>query len=85
MGWDSSNLLIGTSIICNIKPSNENITNLLKTNTNSYCFFSGIRADTDVFHWFKMSLSYNVKDTLLQNLLLHITNLYGCIIYVFIY
>ena len=61
MGWDSSNLLIGTSIICNIKPSNENITNLLKTNTNSYCFFSGIRADTDVFHWFKMSLSYNVK------------------------
>lgn len=61
MGWDSSKLLTSTTITCKVMPSDEYIANLLKTNEESYCFFSGIRADADVFRWFKLSLTYNVK------------------------
>lgn len=61
MGWDSRNLLRGTSIICKIAPSDEEISEILEINKKSYCLFSGIRADTDVFRWLKMSLKYDVK------------------------
>ena len=61
MGWDSSNLLRGTSIICKIAPSDEDVSEILEVNKNAYCLFSGIRADADVFRWFKLSLKYDVK------------------------
>lgn len=61
MGWDSSKLLKGTSIIHRVMPRDEEVEILLKKNTGNHCFFSGIRADADVFRWFKMSLAHNVK------------------------
>ena len=61
MGWDSSGLLKGTSIICRVMPRDEEIETLINDNKDCFCFFSGIRADADVFRWFKISLAYDVK------------------------
>lgn len=61
MGWDSGNLLQGTSIIYKIAPSDEYVSEILEVNENAFCLFSGIRADADVFRWFKMSVKYYVK------------------------
>ena len=61
MGWDSTHLLDGTSIQLCLKPTDKQVVQLLKETKETVCLFSGIRADEDVFHWFKLSLSYNVK------------------------
>lgn len=61
MGWDNKKLIYKTNIKLFYKPSEEIIRDLLKNNINSYCFFSGIRADHDIFNWFNISLDYNVR------------------------
>lgn len=61
MGWDSTHLLDDTSIQLCLKPTDEQVVQLLKETKKAVCLFSGIRADEDVFHWFKLSLNYNVK------------------------
>lgn len=62
LGWNSSDLLTGTFIQCLLKPTDNDIHALLKEQIeNTFCFFSGIRADKDVFRWFKISLSYQIK------------------------
>lgn len=61
MGWNNKKLIEDTGIKFIYKPNEEVIKELLTNNENSYCFFSGIRADADVFSWFKASLKYDVK------------------------
>lgn len=61
MGWDSTHLLEGTLIRLWLKPTDEQIVQLLKETKEAVCLFSGIRADNDVFRWFKLSLNYHVK------------------------
>ena len=60
MGWSSSQLLQGTSIIFYLLPSDEELKRLLQ-NEGVIALFSGIRADKDVFRWFKLSLGFHVK------------------------
>lgn len=61
MGWDSTPLLKGTLIQLWLKPMDKEVVQLLKETKEAICLFSGIRADTDVFRWFKISLNYSVK------------------------
>lgn len=61
MGWNSSKLLVNTAITCYVMPSDKLVLTLLQNTSNSFCFFSGIRADANVYYWFKMSLTYDVK------------------------
>ncbi len=60
MGWDSRHLLEGTSIQFYLFPSDEVLEGLLEGN-NVVALFTGIRADKDVFRWFKLSLRFNVE------------------------
>ena len=60
MGWSSSQLLQGTSIVFYLRPSNEELKRLLQ-NEGVIALFSGIHADKDVFRWFKLSLDFNVR------------------------
>lgn len=59
MGWDNKRLLDNTGIKLLYRANEKTIKELLSE--NSYCFFSGIRADADVFAWFNISLKYKVK------------------------
>lgn len=61
MGWDNKRLIENTGIKLLYRPNEKTIKELWSKNENSYCFFSGIRADADVFCWFNLSLKYNVK------------------------
>ena len=61
MGWDNKRLIDNTGIKLLYRPNEKTVKELLNENENSYCFFSGIRADADVFSWFKASLKYKVK------------------------
>lgn len=61
MGWDSTHLLEGTLIRLWLKPTDEQIAQLLKETKGAVCLFSGIRADKDVFRWFRLSLVYTVR------------------------
>lgn len=61
MGWDNKKLIDNTAIKLIYKPSKDIVQELLKINKNIFCFFSGIRADKDVFNWFKESINYQVK------------------------
>lgn len=61
MGWDNKRLIDNTGIRLLYRPNEKTVKELLNENENSYCFFSGIRADADVFSWFKASLKYKVK------------------------
>lgn len=61
MGWDSTHLLEDTSIRLWLKPTDEQVIQLLKEMENTICLFSGIRAFTEIFSWFKLSLVYKVK------------------------
>lgn len=61
MGWDNKKLIDNTGIKLFYEPDEKTIRELLTYNENSYCFFSGIRADAYVFYWFNLSLEYNVK------------------------
>lgn len=61
MGWDNTNLIKNTTIKLLLRPTNQQIQQLLKDNENMFCFFSGIRADQDIFQWFKLSLNFQIK------------------------
>lgn len=61
MGWDNKRLTENTGIKLLYKPNEKDIKELLDKSENLYCFFSGIRADADVFYWFNLSLKFNVK------------------------
>lgn len=61
MGWDSTHLLEGTLIRFCLKPTDEQVVRLLKEIKGAVCLFSGIRADIDVFRWFRLSLIHSVK------------------------
>lgn len=61
MGWNNKKLIDNTAIKLIYKPSKNIVQQLLSTNKNAFYFFSGIRADKDVFEWFKESLNYPVK------------------------
>lgn len=61
MGWDNKRLTENTGIKLLYRPNKKNINELLDKSENSYCFFTGIRADADVFSWFKLSLRFNVR------------------------
>ena len=60
MGWDSSQLLQGTSIIFYLQPSDEKLKRLLR-DKDVVALFTGIRADKNVFRWFKLSLDFNIQ------------------------
>lgn len=60
MGWDNRLLISNTTIKLVYLPKKDIIKELLNKD-DIYCFFSGIRADKDVFEWFKESLNYPVK------------------------
>lgn len=61
MGWDSTHLLEDTLIRLWLKPTNEQVIQLLKETKDVVCLFTGIRAFSDVFCWFRLSLAYQVK------------------------
>lgn len=62
MGWKSEALLSVPNIEFLLKPNDNEVKNLLSHEKHDIrCFFSGIRADTDVFHWLNISVAYNVK------------------------
>lgn len=62
MGWNSENLLSVPNVKFLLKPNDKEIENILSQNNNDIrCFFSGIRADVDIFQWFKISLHYDIK------------------------
>lgn len=60
MGWDSSHLLDSTCVKLFLQPSDDDVEKLLMAK-DTYAFFSGIRADKDVFRWLKLSLKFDVK------------------------
>lgn len=60
MGWDSCGLLYNTNIKFKLQPSDKEVENML-CQDDVYALFSGIRADKDVFRWFKLSLNYDIK------------------------
>ena len=60
MGWDSRQLLEGTPIQFLFRPSDEELEKILR-NENVVALFTGIRADKDVFRWFRLSLGFSVK------------------------
>ena len=60
MGWNSSHLLDGTSVRLLLNPSDDDVERLFLVK-DTYAFFSGIRADKDVFRWLKLSLKFDVK------------------------
>lgn len=60
MGWDSCGLLYDTNIKFKLQPLDKEVKNILNQD-DVYALFSGIRADKDVFKWFKLSLNYDVK------------------------
>lgn len=61
MGWDSTHLLEGSLIRLLLKPTNEQVIQLFKETKDAVCLFTGIRAFSDVFCWFRLSLAYQVK------------------------
>lgn len=79
MGWNNTNLLDNSDINFVYKPNKIQVQKLLCEN-NVLCFFSGIRADKDVFEWFQISLKYEVKRYIITEPPLLLTNPYGCII-----
>lgn len=60
LGWNTEYLLMTSRIRYVLSASCEDVKNILNT-SNTYCFFSGIRADSNVFRWFKFSLKFDVK------------------------
>ena len=60
MGWDSAQLLEGTSLVFYLCPSDEEVKRLLQKK-GIVALFTGIRADKDVFRWFKLSLGFHVE------------------------
>lgn len=61
MGWGNDWMLADESVVCKVLPTDDDVAALLCSVNDVRCFFSGIRADTDLFRWFKLSLFYNVK------------------------
>lgn len=61
MGWESNELLDTPGIKFILSPADVKVSAMLAESEDCKCMFSGIRADVDVFRWFRMSLSYNVK------------------------
>lgn len=61
MGWNSEHFLNEPNIRFFIEPSDEETRNLLKSSPDVICLFSGIRADADIYRWFKMSLTEKVS------------------------
>lgn len=61
MGWDNDGLLKEVSVSCLVMPKYEELKSIIQSGNDVRCFFSGIRADADIYRWFKQSLSYSVK------------------------
>lgn len=61
MGWNSNELLEISYINFILSPTDEVVKSLFSEYKECKCMFSGIRADSDVFRWFGISLSYDVK------------------------
>lgn len=62
MGWDSKKMLSDSTIRYMLKPDDNEVKKLLSQEKHDIrCFFSGIRADADVFRWLNISIAYNVK------------------------
>ena len=60
MGWDSSRLLCNTFIRFSLLPTDDYLESIFQKK-DVYAFFSGLRADKDIFRWFKLSLKYDVR------------------------
>lgn len=60
MGWNGGKLTDGTQIKLHLRPTDGDVRQLLAA-ADTYAFFSGIRADADVFRWFRLSLAANVR------------------------
>lgn len=60
IGWDTEEMLLNSHIKYLLSPSDQILTKILNTD-ETFCFFSGIRADLNVFKWFKYSLKFKVK------------------------
>lgn len=60
IGWNTEEMLLNSHIQYLLSPSDQILTKILNTD-ETFCFFSGIRADLNVFKWFKYSLNFKVK------------------------
>ncbi len=60
MGWDSKNILLNSEIAFLLNPTDEEV-EILFRDKDVIAFFSGIRADKDLFKWFKLSLKSKIK------------------------
>lgn len=62
MGWSNDKIMGEPTIEFVLKPTDDKVRELLNVgNKDVRCFFSGIRADTDVFKWLNISIGFNVK------------------------
>lgn len=60
IGWDTEKMLLNSNIKYLLSPSDLTITKILNID-ETFCFFSGIRAESNVFRWFKYSLRFKVR------------------------
>ncbi len=61
MGWESDDLVADTGVQFVLKPSDEQVVDLIQSSESPYCIFSGIRGDADVFGWLRLSIGYDAR------------------------
>lgn len=60
IGWNTEEMLLNSHIQYLLSPSDQTLTKILDSD-ETFCFFSGIRAESNVFRWFKFSLNFKVR------------------------
>lgn len=66
LGWSAKEYLDVDGVEVCVAPSDDAVRNALDSKGRVIAVFNGIRADEDVFRWFKLSLDYNVERALFQ-------------------
>lgn len=66
LGWSAKEYLDVDGVEVCVAPSDDAVRNALDSKGRVVAVFNGIRADEDVFRWFKLSLGYNVERALFQ-------------------
>lgn len=67
MGWNSAEKMNDKAVDFHIAPSDSDVEKLfeLHRGDDTHCIFAGINAFKQVAHWFKMSIKYNVKRSIM--------------------
>lgn len=66
LGWSAEGYLKTDGVEVCVAPSDDMVDRALKSSGRVVAVFNGIRADADVFRWFKYSLNYDVERALFQ-------------------